>query len=282
MYVRLCCDIVRYVTLRNVTTVFPLTHSLSLYYHCTYKCTHDTSGEQQEIQYQLMGYGIPTQVLPTTESGQIKTKNYTQWYKTRVMLEKQAALAASRSSFSGDPSSTSSNRKSDPLVPGACYGAIECPRLNDVLYERTKPCMFHPGNTLFKGLLEERKTDHATLTQTAKRDLTWSIVEEVERRRGRFLKWDQRGFWVPIANRSEIRLKVATSLRDFNKHTRALNKCETISSVSCVAFDNKTQDYKHDIKKRRVMISYDELSISNSNKCGCYNSIRGCSLRRED
>jgi hypothetical protein len=222
-----------------------------------------------------MGYGIPTQALPTTESGQIKTKNHTQWYKTRVMLEKQAALAASPCS-SGEPSSTGSSKKNDPLVPGAYYGAIECPRLNDVLYERTKPCMFHPGNTLFKGLIEERKTDHAKLTQTAKRDFTWSIVEEVERRRGRFLKWDQRGFWITIANRSEIRLKVATSLRDFNKHTRALHKCQTTSSVSCVAFDNKTQDYKHDIKKRRVMISDDELSINNNNECGSYNSISGC------
>jgi len=233
-----------------------------------------------------MGYGIPTQALPTTESGQIKTKNHTQWYKTRVMLEKQAELAASCSStsspsYGSDPSSTTSyTNNSDPLEPGECYGAIECPRLNDVLYERTKPCMFHPGNTLFKGLIEERKTDHAKLTQTAKRDFTWSIVEEVERRGGRFLKWDQRGFWIPIANRSEIRLKVATSLRDFNKHTRALNKCQTTSAVSCVAFDNKTQDYTHDIKKRRVMISDDELSVNNNNnnynECGgAYNSLRG-------
>merc|ERR1712070_1065811 len=45
-------------------------------------------GERQELSYKLMGFGIPVQLLPTTESGVIKTKNHTQWFKTRQLYEK--------------------------------------------------------------------------------------------------------------------------------------------------------------------------------------------------
>ena len=186
-----------------------------------------------------MGYGIPIQLLPTTESGAIKTKNHMQWLKTRQLLEKHA-----------------DNAGNITTTPCELVDAIECPALNDVLYERSKPCQFHPGNGQFKGLIEAKKEEHALLTQTGKRDFAWSIVDEVEKLNGRFLTWDRRnGYWILIQDRSEIRLKVATSLRDFNKHSRALTKCQMISCVSKVNFEDG-----QDLKKRRVMVSDDESS----------------------
>ena len=164
-----------------------------------------------------------------------------QWFKTRQFLEKQAG---------SNPTTT----------PGELYGAIECPTLYDVLYERKKPCIFHPGNCRFKGLIEAKKEEHALLTQTGKRDFSWSIVREVEKLNGRFLAWDPLGFWTPLQDRSEIRLKVATSLRDFNKHTRAMTKCQTIQSVCKVSFDDGPE-----LKKRRIVVTDDESShASNS------------------
>lgn len=203
------------------------------------------SGERQELSYKLMGYGIPVQLLPTTESGVIKTKNHTQWFKTRQLLEKNAG-------------------SNNTVLPSKLFGAIECPALNDVLYERSKPCMFHPGNSQFKGLIEAKKEEHTLLTQTGKRDFAWSIVAEVEKRKGRFLTWDRKnGYWIQLQDRSEIRLKVATSLRDFNKHARAINKCQTTSSVCKVSFDDGQE-----LKKRRIVISDDESSQSDSTICG--------------
>lgn len=195
------------------------------------------SGERQELSYKLMGFGIPIQLLPTTESGALKTKNHTQWFKTRQLIEKHASSTLT-------------------TEPAKLLGAIECPSLNDVLYERTKPCVYHPGNTRFKGLIEERKEQHALLSQTGKRDFSWSIVEEIEKRNGRFLTWDRKnGFWVQLRDRSEIRLKVATSLRDFNKHCRAVAKVQTTSSVCKVSFDDGQE-----LKKRRIWVSDDESS----------------------
>lgn len=201
-------------------------------------------GERQELAYKLMGFGIPIQLLPTTESGVIKTKNHTQWFKTRQLIEKHAS-----NTFT--------------IQPGKLLGAIECPALNDVLYERTKPCIYHPGNSRFKGLIEARKEEHAMLSQTGKRDFAWSIVEEIEKRGGRFLNWDRtNGFWVQLQDRSEIRLKVATSLRDFNKHSRALNKVQTVASVCKVSFENGQE-----LKKRRVVVSDDESSQPETGVC---------------
>mmetsp|Transcript_19290 Transcript_19290/g.44705 ORF Transcript_19290/g.44705 Transcript_19290/m.44705 type:complete len:519 (+) Transcript_19290:274-1830(+) len=208
------------------------------------------SGERQELSYKLMGYGIPVQLLPTTESGVIKTKNHMQWFKTRRFLEKNAGNNAT-------------------TRPGELLGAIECPALYDVLYERNKPCIFHPGNCLFKGLIEEKKEEHALLTQTGKRDFSWSIVREVEKRDGRFLTWDRRGFWIQLQDRSEIRLKVATSLRDFNKHARAVNKCQTVSAVCKVSFDDGQE-----LKKRRI-VTDDEASQSSGSECSSANSTFG-------
>jgi len=202
------------------------------------------SGERQELSYKLMGFGVPVQLLPTTESGVLKTKNHTQWFKTRKLLEKHAS-----NTFT--------------TQPGKLLGAIECPTLNDVLYERTKPCMYHPGNTRFKGLIEGKKEEHALLSQTAKRDFSWKLVEQIENRKGRFLTWDRKnGFWVQLLDRSEIRLKVATSLRDFNKHCRAVAKVQTTSSVCKVSFDDGQE-----MKKRRVVVSDDESSQSDTSIC---------------
>jgi len=211
---------------------------------------HFHSGERQELSYKLMGFGIPVQLLPTTESGVIKTKNHGQWSKTRQLLERKAA-------------------DTPTIQPTSLIGAIECPGLNDVLYERTKPCMFHPGNSRFKGLIEDKKEEHALLSQTGKRDFSWSIVEEIEKRGGRFLTWDRKsGYWIQLRDRSEIRLKVATSLRDHNKHSRAVSKVQTVASVCKVSFDDGQE-----LKKRRIVVSDDESSMTDSSFCGGSSSV---------
>lgn len=207
------------------------------------------TGERQELSSKLLCYGIPVQLLPTTESGVIKTKNHIQWFKTRLLLEKYAS-------------------KHITTQPAKLVGAIECPTINDVLYERTKPCMFHPGNSRFKGLIEAKKEEHALLSQTGKRDFAWSIVQEVEKRNGRFLTWDRKsGFWIQLRERSEIRLKVATSLRDFNKHSRVVPKVQTVERVCKVSFDDGQM-----LKKRRVIVSDDECSQSGKSCCSSGNN----------
>lgn len=116
-------------------------------------------GTKIEMQYTLLGYGIPVSHIPATDTGVVKVKNHNQWLRIRKQLEK-------------DPTSH--------------VNICECPGLNDVLFRRAGSCLAHPGNTIFKNLIESKKDQHTNSNQTEKRDIAWSIVEDVERRNGRF------------------------------------------------------------------------------------------------
>jgi len=171
-------------------------------------------GTQTEMRYKLMGFGIPVSLLPDTDTGVVKVKNHIQWLKIRKQLE-------------GDPI--------------AQANICECPGLNDVLFRRAGTCLTHPGNFLFKNLLESIKDEHNNSTQSEKRDISWSIVKDIESRNGRFFKWcTNTTCWIRITDRSEIRLKVAMSIRDFNRHARAVqNSQSTKSSTNAFCNENK-------------------------------------------
>lgn len=165
------------------------------------------TGTPLEMQYKMMGYGIPVSYIPATDTGAVKVKNHSQWLRLRKQIEK------------------------DPI---ANSNVCECPGLNDVLFRRAGSCMAHPGNVRFKNLLECQKEKHTNSNQTEKRDIAWSIVEEIENNGGRFFSWCTRQTcWVQMTDRLDIRQKVAMSIRDFNRQSKAVeNHQSTKSSTS--------------------------------------------------
>lgn len=164
-------------------------------------------GTKTEMRYKLMGYGIPVEYIPETENGNVKVKYYYQWLKVRKLIENH---------------------------PTARLNICECPGMNDVLFRRAGSCMAHPGNSLFRDLIESKKDKHEKSNQTEKRDISLSIVATIENRNGRFFKWStSQTCWEPIMDRSEIRLKVAMSIRDFNRQSKAAqNRQSTKSSTA--------------------------------------------------
>jgi len=152
-----------------------------------------------ELQYQLMGYGIPVNLIPTTGTGTLKTKVFAQWAKSRKLLESCRTMDYPENSL-----------------------WMECPGVRDVIFRSAgKSCMLNPGNVAFRGIFEQYHNEHVQAGQTEKKNLVWKIVEEIESREGRFLVWDKRGWWVPLVDRTEIRNKVAISLRGYNKQRKA-------------------------------------------------------------
>jgi hypothetical protein len=99
-----------------------------------------------------------------------------------------------------------------------------------------KVYLFHPGNLLFRDLVEETFEKHSNAqTQAEKVDITWWVINEIlVRRNGRFLVWDkQAGWYTPLTNESRIREKVAVFIREFKKRVRAMgNLQEEESSTS--------------------------------------------------
>jgi len=181
-------------------------------------------GTKTEMQYSLMGYGIPVEHIPATETGAVKTKYHFQWLRLRKLIET-------------DPS-THAN-------------VCESPGINDVLFRRAGVCTAHPGNVMFKCLLESRKVEHSISTQTEKRDVVWSIVEYVGSRGGSFYAWDAKQcWWTKMEDKSEIRRKVAVSIRDFNSRNT-----KTIQQPQCTKSDTLVFERQDGKKRKRKSIN---------------------------
>lgn len=178
-----------------------------------------------ELKYKILGFGINPEMIPVSESGTIKTRNFLQWMETFKSVEHEPY---------GSSITTAGGRQ-----------AVDCPGTNDVLFHRGKSCQYHPGNVAFRGMLESKKRQHLAANQTMKKEIAWEIMAEVERRKGRFLSWDKSGWWVEFNDRTEVRHKVATSLRDFNKKARAANNRQNTHSSTSKFRMTKKQKTDH-------------------------------------
>jgi hypothetical protein len=276
------------------------------------------TGERMEMQYELMGYGIPISLIPTTETGRLKTKNCLQWIKARKLLEQYKNnnnnnnksnnnttvnnkvngsnnVRCGNTTTSNNASQTqaqaqvqhhntqynnnnNNNDDGDSLLEGevqtsALYNydaadnivvRIECPGVNDVIFRSAgKSCMNNPGNVVFRGIFENYHDEHVAANQTDKKNIVWSIVEQIENSNGKFLNWDKRGWWIPIHDRNEMRSKVAISFRDYNKQRRADLNQQLIKS--------STYAFKRQDGKRRKGL----LQTGNKNDCSSTSSSGG-------
>eukprot|EP00536_Pseudo-nitzschia_multiseries_P008763 jgi/Psemu1/305972/fgenesh1_kg.229_\ len=192
------------------------------------------------MQYHLHGYGIPVDQIPITDTGNIKTKNLFQWIRVRKYLE----------SFRNYGNHEVIGSDSDCSDNSAIHFAIDCPNMNDVIFRGKHACLSHPGNAMFRGLIESKYDKHNSATTTdAKVQLTWDIIAEVESKNGRFLVWDNRGCWREMTNRNQIRTKVAGALKD---HKRRLKARQNLAMNNSSTFKFEGQD--NGKKKRKVVM----------------------------
>ena len=200
-----------------------------------------------EIQYHLHGYGIPVDQIPITDTGNIKTKNLFQWIRVRKYLESLRNHNTGNSYVSSDSESSAGS---------SIHNTIDCPNMNDVIFRGKHAYLSHPGNSMFRGLIESRYEEHNKLTTTdAKVQVTWSIIDEVEKKNGRFLVWDNNGCWREMTDRMQIRTKVAGALKDHKRRLKARKNLQ----------DNNSSTFQFGQKKRKV-----EVSSSDDEKC-CLN-----------
>jgi len=187
-------------------------------------------GEGVELQYRLKSYGIPVDLTPITESGNIKTTHLKQWLRLRKVIEVGI---------------TPDGIKTDKV------SIIECPRSNDVIFRPGTSMLCHPGNVIFRGLIES-KQNRITVKRAEKEEVALEIIQEVQKTGGRFLIWDNGGWWSEVNDVSLISTKIAISYRDFKmkvqsmvqQHQHQQSKQQKIDS-STFAFVNQ------DGKKRK-------------------------------
>ncbi|KAL3929377.1 MAG: hypothetical protein SGARI_004764, partial [Bacillariaceae sp.] len=165
-------------------------------------------GERTELHYSLHGYGIYVDQIPVTETGNVKMNNLHQWIKIRRAIEGKQMSA--KGGISNNP---------PPIIQDK-DNIIESPAINDVIFRLGKSYLFHPGNLMFRNLIEEVFEAHNSAeSQEEKVNITWSVIDKVLiEKKGRFLGWDSRGgWWIEMKDRSQIRTKVAVHIREFKK-----------------------------------------------------------------
>jgi hypothetical protein len=159
-------------------------------------------GNVSECQSKLMSFNIPVSEIPLTYTGEVKNKGMANWINSRKMFEaaRQEAI--------------------DACVP---FQGIDCPRLSDVIFKVGERGT-HPGNTTFRELLEgEQRVFRykSTSNRSEKDEIVREISQGIHSTGGRFLTWDNRGFFVAIQDQAMLKKQIASFIRDFNKRRAA-------------------------------------------------------------
>ena len=148
-------------------------------------------GTPMELRYKLNGYGIPTDSLPMSWTGNIKTSYLKQWIRVRQFIEQD---------------STSGSQIQRQLL-------VECPNLNDIIFKKGSAGMIHPGNILFRSLVQS-KYEQGNLFTT--KSLIVATLDEIERQGLRILTWNEKHqFFSVISDQQIIYKKIEYFVRDF-------------------------------------------------------------------
>mmetsp|Transcript_6392 Transcript_6392/g.12468 ORF Transcript_6392/g.12468 Transcript_6392/m.12468 type:complete len:609 (-) Transcript_6392:49-1875(-) len=223
--------------------------------------------EEIELKYQVGTFGIPVSQIPITETGNVKTGNFYKWIAMRKIVEEKEALeAASREQrlnlLKMHPGSqtqsenwlmqmrTQIHAQFQPVkyiihndtntnIVGnlpSTTSFVEYPGLNDVAFRKGMSLMHHPGNDYFHGLIQSKILEHNRSSQTEKARIAWWVVDEVRKRKGRFLSWHQQGWWALLEDESKIRLKVAVFFREWKKYLKAGQNRQSMTTSSKTAY----------------------------------------------
>ena len=119
-----------------------------------------------------MTHGIPTNQLPITSSGRIKTTNHHRWVK--FQREKEDNIQMGLSPFEG----------------------VDCPLVMDVLIGNAghnTSFNNNPGNIFYRDVMEKYFCRYEAAADTQEKTrITWKVLEEVEQVGGRILVRDRR------------------------------------------------------------------------------------------
>lgn len=188
-------------------------------------------GQPIEIRYQLKSYGIPVELIPATDTGNVKHVNLKHWIKVRKVLEKFPVSTRRGSVSSNSSDDTELDYEYPSNIPQHSYLSqqqqwaqqyqqmpyqqfqaqqqqiqqqqqyrqsiiVECPGSTDVVFRRGKSMSYHPGNNMFQSLIESKLQEHTDANQAGKMSIVSALIQHIEKEKGgRFLTWDSKNNW---------------------------------------------------------------------------------------
>ena len=212
--------------------------------YCTVLYFFTFLGQDVENRYQLNGYGIPLDQFPITETGKIKTTNFKKWIQLRKNLEDvNSEIGRNHMSI------------------------VECPRSNDVVFRPSQSTMCHPGNVMFRSLVESKHYAHDVATsREAKIDITKGVIQDIKNTGGRFLVWNISSWWTELIDETQIYSKTAVFFRNSKVSANARNNRQTSRSSTYVFAG---ESISRDDKRRRITSSDEDDGNDSSDDDGC-------------
>lgn len=207
-------------------------------------------GQPFELCYYLQGFGIPTENIPMTWSGNIKTSNFKNWMKLRKAIEEDNE--AKRQYLRSFRSPVESNR----VYNSRMSNVVECPNSTDILFRQGTSLSHNPGNASFRCIIEDsvveelrNRSQHidaeGTTSSTNISKLVSHLFERiVYKDRYRFLVWSPNhngqkyGCWCVITNKEQMHSKIDYAVRE---HVRSVSSGGTEASAEVLASRSEMQ-----------------------------------------
>ena len=251
---------------------------------------------QSCILYLLLG--IPIELIPSTDTGNIKSVNLKQWIKLRMHLEREEQVAAQKmmihnknnnnkksisclySSDSSDNGSGSSGGSGGgdyfAKIPNTKNTIVECPLSNDVIFRRGKAMQnIHLGNLKFQNLIEAHMYEHTIDLDTSplrRIEIEIELMNEVRKKiettngcdSGRFLTWDvEKSWWLVMQSDDEIQKKIHYAFRDFRK--KMLKQQQQQKKVQRISSSNLNSIFVRQDGRQKKKRCNDSGSANNNN-----------------
>ena len=159
---------------------------------------HSLSGESVELRYNLRSYGIPTEHIPISVTGTLKFGYVKQWMRAQEVIEENCA----------------SDNNNETIV--------ECPQLDDVLFRQGISLNSNPGNAMVRRLIINTYQKQE-IARVKRRKVVLNIIEEVRKSGGRFLVWNDEGWWNELfmdENEDLLMAKVEYIIKDVRRENR--------------------------------------------------------------
>lgn len=219
------------------------------------------TGQPLEILYGLQSFGIPTDHIPVSFSGTIKTGFMKQWTRAREAQESNVYLE----------------------LGNDFRDIIECPRLRDVLFRQGISLVSNPGNARVRTIIEKMTEDGGNeagigggdntkqRNKLTRREMVLDIINEVSET-SRFLVWNEGGWWNELLDREQRILKVEYLIKEVRKSKKNKRQHIQLNSSTSIFQDRNGEVYD---KKRPRLNDYGQLTDSSdddrSQSCG-----KGC------